>query len=202
MRLMTVLTDPVCRCCGRQPDGRVDGPFTCGFCRQTPPAFDRARAAIRFDGVARALIHAYKYQGASWLTPDLTDLLEGALFGFGPDRPFHAITAVPLHDARRRARGYNQSELLARSLARRLKLPCMNTLVRIRPTPSQTLLNAAARRRNLRDAFAPVSPEWIVQRNWLLVDDVMTTGATLDEAARVLRASGALDIWAVTVARG
>ncbi len=202
LRSIDVMTDPVCRCCGDSPHGRVETAFVCGFCRAETPAFGRARSAVRFAGAAREMLHAFKYGSATWLLADLADLLEGCILAHYADIKFDAITGVPLHVRRRRSRTYNQAALLGRSLARRLKLPYIEALTRVRPTSSQTALSAVARKRNVRGAFAVRDPGVAPARRWLLVDDVMTTGATLNEASRALLAVGADWVGAATVARG
>ncbi len=181
----------------------MSGDFVCGACHQLRPAFDRACSASPFRGVARDLILALKYARATWLCPDLVDLLHGCLAARLDVAAIDTVVPVPLHPARLRARTYNQSELLAHELARRLPAACQADLLdRVRNTPSQTRLGAAARRANIQDAFAVRDPGWVRGRTLLLIDDVMTTGATLHEAARVLKRAGAWQVWAATVARG
>lgn len=202
LRNFSFLTEPVCRRCGEKPEGAVDRAFTCGRCRLDPPAFDQARSAVRFSGLARGLLHGFKYRHQVWLAPDLTDLLEACLHDHAAARRFDAVTSVPLHPSRRRQRTYNQSAMLGKALARRLNLPWRPVVMRHRPTLSQTRLSASARRANVRRAFSVIAPEWVAGRRWLLVDDVATTGATLNEISRILRSHGAGAILAVTVARG
>ncbi len=192
-----------CRVCGRVPEGFVEKDFVCDRCRQWPPAFDGARAAAPFQGGVRELLHAFKYRRSTWLRADLCDLLGGAC-GLLPSREAcDLIVPVPLHPRRQKQRSYNQSALLASALGRRLQIPVgLRYLVRTRKTPSQTRLNARARRVNVRNAFEVRREEWVRGRRILLVDDVMTTGATLDAAARALKRAGAWRVWAVTVAHG
>ena len=118
--------------------------------------------------------------------------------------PVDCVCPVPLHGARQRGRGFNQAALLARELARRLGVEAFpNAVRRVRNTPTQTHLSAVERRRNVRGAFEPnpVLAGWFAGRVVLLVDDVMTTGATVSEAASALRKAGARRILALTVAR-
>jgi ComF family protein len=170
----------------------------CPRCRRVPPAFDRARAAGDYDGSLRAILHAFKYDGRRSLAAPLAalmktyagDLLEGA----------DCVVPVPLHPWRRLQRGFNQ----ANALAHRLDRPVVQALWRTRATLPQAGLRPAQRRRNVRDAFR-LSP--LVRRQRLagacvvLVDDVRTTGATLDACARVLKDAGAREVRALTVAR-
>lgn len=193
----------LCEQCGLKIQGDVQHAFTCGACQITPPAFDRARSAARFGGVLRNLLHQFKYNSGTWLCGDLTDLLQGCVLAHYTVADVDAVVPVPLHAGRQRDRGYNQAALLAWKLAGRLDRPCLgDALVRLRPTPTQTRLHAEERRANVRGAFAVRAPAWVRGRTVLLVDDVMTTGATLSEAAATLRRAGAWRVWAATVARG
>jgi len=192
------IAQPWCRCCGA-PLG-IEG--LCGACRGRRPRFAYARAAVRYGDLVREAIHAFKFGGRRGLANPLGDLLAGlglsALPGAAPD----ALVPVPLHPRRARERGYDQALLLARRLERAWSVPVVaDALVRAVPTQPQTDLDAAARRRNVRDAFAVRRPELIGDRHIVLVDDVLTTGATAGECARVLARAGAAAVGVVTVAR-
>ena len=192
-----------CEQCGLRVEGEIRHAFTCSVCENDPPAFDRARSAGKFGGVLREMLHQFKYGRATWLCSDLADMLHGCVLAHYPVGELDAVVAVPLHAGKRRDRGYNQAALLAAELARRLDRPYpADVLVRTRATPTQTRLHAAERRKNVRAAFAVRGPEWVRGRTILLVDDVMTTGATLSEVAATLRRAGAWRVWAATVARG
>lgn len=200
---ISLFTESLCERCGGFVAGKIGHEFLCGACLSHLPAFERARAAGCFTGLLRTLLHDYKYHGALWLTPDLTDLLEGAFRAQFLADQVDLILPVPLHPFRKRERTYNQSEELARALAKRLDRLCKPDLLqRIRYTDSQTTLSAPKRRENLKGAFIAHHPEWIVGRTILLIDDVMTTGATFDACAVVLKQAGAKHIWALSVARG
>jgi len=193
----------LCALCGREVEGQVRHTFVCGVCRAARPHYDRARAAGHFSGVLRDMVHAFKYDSALWLCADLTDLLEGCLTAHFHADEVDVVVPVPLHPVRQRERSYNQSALLAHELARRIDRRCdARALERVRATETQTHLNAAHRRMNMLGAFRVARPDWVRQRCVLLVDDVMTTGATLDECARVLKKAGARTVWAVTAGRG
>ena len=156
-------------------------------------------SVYRHEGAARRAIHAMKYEGC----PQIALLLAAAVVRFLP-QPDAAdmLCAVPLHDSRQRQRGYNQSDLLARELARYWSVSCLpsEALQRIRDTDSQVGLDYAARRENVIGAFA--ARRFLVQnRNVILVDDVCTTGSTLDACAVALLDSGASSVTGVTVAR-
>ena len=193
----------LCTICGRFAEGQVSHAFVCGTCRQTKPWFDRARAAGRFSGVLREQIHQFKYRQALWLKHDLVDFLQGCLNAHFDPEAVDVVLPVPLYPVRQRERSYNQASLLARELSRRIARRFdARSLVRIRLTGTQTTLDAAHRRVNMLGAFSVVQPEWVRRRCVLLVDDVMTTGTTLNECARMLKKAGARTVWAVTVGRG
>jgi len=193
----------VCEVCGLHVEGRVAHSFVCGACRDEAPRFDRARAAGRFAGVLREQIHRFKYSNALWLTRDLTDLLEGCLRAHFAVDGIDAVVPVPLYPVRQRERSYNQAAVLAHELAKRIGRRCETTaLIRTRHTATQTALGAQHRRANMRGAFEVAKPDWLRHRRILLVDDVMTTGATLNECARVMKKAEVYQVWAVTLARG
>lgn len=131
-----------------------------------------------YEERAALLVHALKYRARPDLAAGLAEDLARAL----PPRPrFDLVLAVPLHRARRRERGYNQSARLAEAVARVIGVPYLEGVIaRVRATPSQARLDPRARRRNLAEAFHVRRPEWVKERNVLLVDDVITTGATFE----------------------
>jgi ComF family protein len=203
-RLVRTLSPPLCRRCGDPlPSWRVVSLALeqCPRCRRRPPLVDRGCAAGEYEGALREIVHAFKYEGRRSLARPLGALLRSA----GADLLTGAacVVPVPLHPWRRVRRGFNQ----ATDLARQLDLPVVHALWRWRPTPAQTGLTATARRRNVRGAFgiAPLRAREahaaLGDRVVVLVDDVRTTGATLDECARVLKLAGASEVRALTVAR-
>lgn len=168
----------------------------CVRCRRGRHAVDRARAVGCYDGALREIVHAFKYDGRRSLGARLAELMRqrGADVLLGAD----LVVPVPLHFSRRRQRGFNQ----AADLAENLGLPVISALRRIRATPAQASLPAAQRHKNVRGVFRPTAaaaslPGLIV----VLVDDVSTTGATLEACARVLKEEGAREVRALTVAR-
>ena len=188
-------------------DGSGDGgapecpppPVFCPRCEARRPAYDWGRAAARYEGPLREALHALKFGGRRALARPLADLL---LEQCGAALPgdVAAVVPVPLARDRERARGFNQAGLIAERLARRLGLPLERRwLVRVRATAPQTELAAAERRANVRGAFRAV-PD-VRGRHVLLVDDVLTTGATLAECARAAAAAGAARVGVLTVAR-
>ncbi len=195
------ITPPFCRHCGDPSFGPQTHGYLCRYCLSAPPAFAMARSLTRYNGPCAAMIRSFKYGNACWTAAEMTQWLqEGVLLHF-PAGIIDAVTFVPLSARKQRERTYNQAQILARGLARRMRMPYASGLIRQKDTVSQTRLNMLARRRNVRDAFTVRIPEWIRGRRILLVDDVMTTGATLAECARVLKNAGAADVYALTVSR-
>ena len=209
------MTPPYCVCCGEPfPSTRTLVPAgantaavsgrepRCPRCAENPPLVDAARAVGPYEGTLRDLVHRLKYDGRRSIAPRLAALLRercGAVLA-GAD----AVVPVPLHRRREWSRGFNQADAIARDLG----LPVWRPLRRTRHTPSQSTLAAPERHRNVHGAFGMRRGPW---NNWttrcvsgarvVLVDDVRTTGATLDACADVLKAAGALEVRAVTVAR-
>ena len=159
-----------------------------------------AIAALAYAGPVRRALAALKYSGAARMAPILARAAEPAM------RQLLAVTGpatlvpVPLHLERRRARGYNQADLISRQLARRVDLPIADALVRARPTTKQHRLNRAARLQNLRGAFV-MRPGARAPQVAILVDDIITTTATLEACATVLRDAGSVAVFGFAVAR-
>jgi ComF family protein len=164
----------------------------CGRCQRRPPAFDRALAAFEYQPPLDALIKRLKFHGDLRLARLLGTLMADHITASAEGGP-EVIVPVPLHVARLRQRGYNQALELARPIARRLAVPlAWRFLSRVRATDPQTDVPAKLRSRNVRNAFA-VTPDFAARRV-AIVDDVMTTGHTVDELARTLRRAGATEI--------
>jgi ComF family protein len=164
-----------------------------------PAAFDRLFALWRYAPPLDAVIQSLKFRRLDYLGRHLAEALARELDHEiqGAD----AVVPVPLHWMRQLTRGYNQSERIARPLARRLGLPFMPALARARATPPQTSLDRDGRLANLKRAFCVRHPERIRSLHLALVDDVTTTGATLDAAAAALKRAGAASVTAVVVGR-
>jgi ComF family protein len=194
---------PFCEICGDPVAGDVQHDYACFACSREKPAFELARSAARYEGAVGDAVRALKYDKALWTVRDLTTLLLTVVQAEYAGTIFDCVTAVPLHPPRYRARGYNQSAELARHLARRLHLPFREKLLRrIRETVTQTGLTAPQRAANVSGAFRTglfVRPHGL---RILLIDDVMTTGATVSACAGTLKKGGAASVHVVTVARG
>jgi ComF family protein len=161
---------------------------------------DRARAVGEYDGALRAIIHAIKYEGRRSLSRPLAALMHarGAEVLDGGS----CLIPVPLHPSRRRERGFNQAADLARHLSTLLDLPVRKALRRTRATASQTGLPAAERHRNVRDAFGVTrAARELAGSTVVLIDDVSTTGATLEACAGALKEAGVSEVRALTAAR-
>lgn len=197
------IKEPFCRQCSQPFDGNIDGTFTCSNCRDREFHFDCAVAPYAACDAVREFIHRFKYERQYHLRHQLADW---AAAGLADDRlraqPFDAFVPVPLHRARRREREFNQAEVLAELLSRHAAVPVRNAIERTRYTTTQTRLDRHERMENLRGAFRVRHPKHVKDRHLILVDDVFTTGSTVEECARVLRAAGAASVRALTVARG
>ncbi len=200
------LAPPLCACCGApfefDPAPRETGGVLCAPCLAEPPGFEWARAVFRYDEASRGLILGFKHADRTHAAPSFGQWLARAGAELLVDADL--VTPVPLHWTRLAWRRYNQSALLAHAVAHVSGRPCLPDLLRrIRRTPTQGERGRAARRRNVRRAFA-VSERYrpfLAGRKVVLVDDVLTTGATVEECARVLTESGAASVAVLTLAR-
>jgi len=199
---------PQCVICGDRLSGAtlLMGDGRCSHCRDCAPEFERAISFAEYEGGLRGLIHLLKYESVTPAAGPLGGMLAQAIGELLPGcrSSMPLLIPVPLHKSRTSARGFNQSELIARAAAKRLpgrlEVVC-GALVRQRDTVSQVGLSREERIANVRDAFRVTGPRRVRGRDIILVDDVMTTGTTLSECARVLKQAGAERVWAATVAR-
>jgi ComF family protein len=193
---------PFCQQCSEPFEGAITTAFACANCAHRTIHFDAAVAAYRGRGIVRQIIHDFKYGRqihlrhlvARWLCAAFNDeRLQG--------RQFDVIVPVPLHPTRQRERGFNQARLLAELLSARISVPCKLVLERIRYTTTQTALDRTERMENLHNAFRLRKNANVRGLQVLLIDDVLTTGSTLSECARVLKRAGANCVYAATAAR-
>ncbi len=202
---------PFCGRCGFPFDRLSHAAAECAKCRDNryhgAPPFKALRSVFTFEGALRPAVHTLKYKGKIARAAPLAALLGEFLHSQTaiPTADLMLITPVPLHRWRRWRRGYNQSELLARELAKSLGIAHGEVLRRTRRTPPQVGLSAKARHENVRDAFA-ADQRRLTKLNpsrgpILLIDDVCTTGATIAECARALQSAGVTEIYALTLAR-
>lgn len=203
------LAEPFCRSCGEMFQGHIDGPFSCPNCSDLSFSFEFARPAMLRDDRTLDLIHRLKYGREIHLANELGRLghesfgdprLTPALGGSWP------LVPVPLHRKRLRHRHFNQAEEISMVLSKLSGLPVLKALSRIRETATQTQLSRKQRMENLRGAFEVTrhGREWIERQpqGAVLVDDVLTTGSTVNECAKTLRRAGFQQVFVVTVMRG
>lgn len=194
---------PFCQVCSEPFSGAAAGSFTCSNCEGRSFHFTHAVAPYRSRGIVRDFIHRFKYLRefrlrhplAAWAAEGLRD---PRITSCPPD----ALVPVPLFSARKRSREFNQAAELARLMGRGAGIPVADCLLRTRNTASQITFDRKRRMENLRNAFAMRKTLSVRDCHLLLVDDVLTTGSTLEECARVLLDAGAASVRAITVARG
>lgn len=194
---------PCCSTCGYPFYGIVEGERMCPHCEGLAPAFRVGRTCVLLKGPARSLVHALKYHQGLYVLSDM-----GRLFARSPGLiewvKEAVLVPVPLHPRRERERGFNQSQLLAECLRDVLGgVEIQNLLRRVQDTISQTHHDKKARQANLKNAFAlvqaaPINPA----RHYILIDDVFTTGSTLNSCACVLRRAGCLNLDVITFGHG
>jgi len=196
------IVPPFCAKCSEPFDGAITTAFSCANCAHRKLYFDAAVSAYRSRGIARHVILNFKYGKQIHLRHLVGQWLMAALDD--PrlrERKFDAIVSVPLHPARQRERGFNQAALLAERVGPHLGVPVRPVLQRIRFTTTQTAFDRAERIQNLRHAFRLRQNADVRGLGVLLIDDVLTTGSTLSECARVLKENGARFVYAATAAR-
>jgi ComF family protein len=204
--LIRLIKPPYCPCCGEpflSPVALTHSPaYRCGTCRAKPPPFDHARAIGRYEGPLRQAIHLLKYRGKLRLMQPLLRLTLEHFDTHFPGTAYDAIIPVPLHRERLMQREFNQAAVLAKGIAAHLNVPARGRLlVRVRSTRPQVELSGSERRQNVRQAFAVTNVAGLEGKQVLVVDDVLTTGATLEEAARTLKVAGATRVDVFALAR-
>ena len=189
---------PICTRCGLIFKSRQGEDHLCGDCLESEKTYGMARAAGVHDQSLMSLIHAYKYDGKVQLAGPLSKLLTAVYERHWRSDFIDLVLPVPLHPARLRKRGFNQAHLLVRSWG---DVVARDILQRIRRTSPQTGLGRKERLKNVKGAFAVKDPAIVEERHVLLVDDVYTTGATVQECARILKKCGAAQVDILTVGR-
>ena len=193
-----------CRLCGQSMDGSLveAGIVKCGHCRIKEPPLEATVFGLRYESAARELIHKFKFGGRQKLAASIAHLLCARLHRSVDMESIDMVVPVPLHIGRLYRRGYNQSYLLAREVGRVFSLPLeASAIFRRRATPAQWSQTRAQRFANMKNAFGMRKSSAIGGKRLLLVDDVMTTGATMFEAARLLKKSGAATVVGALAAR-
>lgn len=207
----TAVHAPSCTRCGEPFKSSADQGHLCGDCITRKKHFLFARACAVYEGSVLNLLHAYKYTGRTGLAKPLGILLYTAFIRHFSEMDIDTALAVPLHEKRLKSRGYNQSLLMilnwpqiAQKSGRHEDASITidsRTLVRRKNTSTQTGLERSRRMKNIKNAFAVKCPERIKGRKVLVVDDVFTTGSTVEECARVLDRAGAAGVYVLTLAR-
>ena len=201
-----VIQPPFCEHCGLPFEGAITNSFECSNCRQMTLHFSRARSAVAAQGMILEVIHRYKYQHALWFEPFLAQLLTGKAAGALVAEKWDLLVPVPLHPLKRSERDFNQAERLAQRLSAATGIPiCADLLCRVAPTRTQTQLSRSERAANVQRAFAckrASARAAFKSKRVVLIDDVLTTGATTSACAKVLRTHGAAEVCVWTVARG
>lgn len=207
---LTTVESPLCICCGIPFKSRQGQDHYCGACIASGKKFDIARAPLVYDRIITEVIHCFKYRGKIQLARPLSELLLLAFLIFWDTDGIDVILPVPLHPSRIRRRGFNQAYLLIQSWPQIAALySCdlshlrieRDVLIRTIPTAPQSALDRARRARNIKNAFGLDRQEAIAGKRILLIDDVYTTGATVNECGRLLLNSGAQKVDVLTLAR-
>ncbi len=197
------ISRPFCETCGDPVDGLIEGTYECTWCRKNVPQFVSARSVFRHRGAVLGVVHELKYSGGVYLVGEMAEFMAGAVRSLFLKAAFDVVVGVPLFPRRERERGFNQGALLADAVAGRLSVESFNRVVeRIRDTASQTALKSRERAVNVKGAFRVRHPDWLLSKHVLLVDDVMTTGATVAEISKVMMRAGAASVHVISFARG
>jgi competence protein ComFC len=197
------IAPPFCVRCGLPYEGNITAPFECSNCKEMDLHFAHARSAVAARGLVLDVIHRYKYQRALWFEPFLAGLLLEQAVPALREEAWDLILPVPLHPLKHAEREFNQAERLARRLGAATQIPvCTRTLRRVEPTRTQTQLSRRERAANVQRAFALRPGAAPAGRRIVLVDDVLTTGATTSACARILINAKARTVCVWTLARG
>jgi ComF family protein len=203
-RELFLVAPPSCRTCGHPFHGILAGPRICPHCAELDPVFDEGKTLFLAKGPGRALVHELKYQSGFYILRDIERMVRRAR-GYLDYLSDAVLVPVPLHKDKLRERGYNQSEQIVGALARATggRSRSAKLLLRTKYTQTQTSLNRENRRRNVKNAFALGEDAVVIPgQPYILVDDVFTTGSTLNACAAVLRKAGAERIKVATLGHG
>ena len=210
VNVLTAISEPLCTCCGVMFKQLLDDNHLCGDCIRQPKKFRKARAAMVYDQQSMAIIHRFKYAGKTQLSRPFGILLLNSFVRYWQGEAIDLILPVPLHSQKFRYRGFNQSYLMVDYWK---TIPALNPLTatrthlrtdvlsRSKATAPQTGLGRQQRLQNVKGAFSVRLPKAVYARHVLVIDDVYTTGATVDECARSLLEAGAAQVDVLTLAR-
>ena len=203
LRTIKFIEPPFCARCALPFHGEPKETYQCGYCADLKFQFTRAVSACAAEGIVRDTVHRFKYERQMYYAAHLEEWIVAAGWRWIDWNEIDAIVPVPLHPRKKRHREFNQAEVLAAAVSRATGRPVLPRAVRrIRDTETQTRLHRTERADNLNGAFQVRRADEVAGRRLVLVDDVFTTGATLDSCAKVLRVAGAQEVVALTVARG
>jgi ComF family protein len=193
------IAKPFCACCGYPFSFEMEDQALCGKCIKLPPYFDSARYLFKFDQDSKKLIHALKYNDQTHLAKIFAKLQYNI---YREDiAKYDLIIPVPMHWLKRMLRMYNQASLLGNELSKITNIPINNDiLLKTRWTKAQSTLKKNARQKNLQGSFKIMKPELLKGRKVILVDDVLTTGATVKECSKILKKNGVSEIMVLTIA--
>lgn len=193
---------PFCARCGRHLTAEALEKNACLNCSKLNFNFERAFSPYKYTGTIKKLIHEFKYSGNDYLGKPLGKLMHAFIRDYQlPIEHFDFLVPIPLHKNRQREREFNQAEILSQEIAREFnKKVLTNTLMRIKPTKTQADLNFQERCQNVEKSFGVTKPELIKNTDLLLIDDVLTTGATASQAAKCLKEAGARKVLLLTLA--
>ncbi|MBI5555141.1 MAG: ComF family protein [Elusimicrobia bacterium] len=194
-----LIGDYFCRKCGKSL--QVETAFCVDCHRDDTLYYESIKAAGIYQGVLRESIHVFKYNRRSCLGPDLGEFMLSSYQKHFGLNSFDKLVPVPLHKKQYRQRQYNQSEVLAKNLSRATGIPvAVNVLARIRGTRPQFTLNRQERASNIRNAFQVKNRDWLKGSKVLVIDDICTTGSTINECARILKQAGAIEVHGLVLA--
>ncbi len=194
---------PFCVKCGRHLIGDPGLIDTCADCKNEAPYFDRAWSAYYYDGILKDLIHDFKYKKITSLSTDFTALIVNFMKKYAVGKDCQMILSIPMHPDRLFKREINHSDVMARALGKTTGIPYSeNTLIKTKDTSLQSKLKRNARIKNLHSSFSLKNAGIVRGKNILLVDDLFTTGSTVNECSRLLKSRGAGYIEVITLARG
>jgi competence protein ComFC len=199
-KLLIKLEPPLCIKCSK-PIDYASSIKLCQECYHEVRHFETAKAPFAYKGLIKEVIYLYKYYNKPYFYKMLGNLLV-TYMNRTNYTDFDCIVSVPLHSSKIRKRGYNQSELLAKYISEKLSIPYVDALKRIKRTAKQSEQSRLERMRNLKNAFGTKkSADKVINKTVLLVDDIFTTGSTVDECSKVLLNSGAAKVYVITIAR-
>lgn len=195
---------PFCIKCGRQLSGEPHLQATCRDCKKTNPYFDRAYSVFSYDGILKELVHNFKYKKLA-LAKELMELTADFMEEYGIDKETDLVLSIPMHPVRMFRREINPSHIIAKEISKRLGIQySAGLLKKTKNTPPQSKLKRLERIKNIKGSFSLQKNRSadVKYKNILLVDDLFTTGSTVNECARILKVAGSNNVRVVTMARG